>query len=517
MATFSRQGTDNRYVVMDHGNLQVKFDTWFGGAPLTWTYNGSNIIYTHAGEGFQNTVEEGQDLTQASSNGETVFRIARQNDSPAEVAYRNYYGRESLPSGWPSGATYYKLTGFYPDFWLSHEAPDDSLPPMSSGQDQNGWILRWRYPNHELPEPYRSLPFPQRGGAPVFFQATAEQTSGILMEGNQMIVPGAAVWNERLREIPNGRVAFRCRISFSEASADSWAGVMFRRSVPGGSGKNMDDAFNAAGYSLNINRQGAIQIIRQDGTLAWDGGINATVQQAANTVEGCLVELRTFNGTPARVEIWVEKGKVATVDLPGTVYTGPHFGLIAYTAYDPNNLQYVKFSDRDVFNVGTDTETVYTPLSDGSVEVNLFVGPAGGVTEVRKLYRVNTVAFLAEGNGLDTVWTEKSQGVYLDSPSQSEQFLRPILNANSQEPAYALWSGKGDGSLGMYCVPLEVTLQNSNVSSPGEHGLTGVGSLNVTGHNILHLNALPVHTSGNPPWTVGTARLKAKWFPETPY
>jgi hypothetical protein len=202
---------------------------------------------------------------------------------------------------------------------------------------------------------------------------------------------------------------------------------------------------------------------------------------------------------------------------PGTRIKGPNVGLFASTDYSTSRRNYIKFSDREIFNVGTEVEATLTALSDGSAETDLFVHNAGNVSEGRKMYRINTVSFLLPGVGLDTIWTEQPRGTYLNPPSNSNSasYLRGFLSAQQPPPhprAAAFWAGNGAGTLGLYCVPTTVEFAGDNVFTRGEHGLVSAFPSGFGSERILHINALPLHTPGNPPWTASGARLKAKWW-----
>ena len=530
MATFSRS-TDpgKRYVILNHGSLTVDFDTWFGGAPLVWKYGGLEVIASHPGEGFQSVINEGQDLTQATANGETTFHVHRTIDSNP---YQNYYLREAVQPNFPTNATYYRVDGFYPDFWLSHEAIDDALPPFSNGSAQQGWITLWTYPqlfqtNAEYS--YQKIPFPTRGGAAIFFQGTSSQNSGIFMEGNE-IVPLATHWASRLRRIENGRIAFKVRISLSKASANAWAGVMFRRSVPVGAA-TMDQVFQAQGYSLNVNRSSDpgvhnIQLMSHTGQEIW-GKHEPLVTTHVNSDFGCLVELRTFNhSNPSdnTAEVWVEQTNLTPnnpIDLGASAFKGPHVGLIAYTQYAAHQNgthNYVKFCDRQIFNVGTLIEATFTPGMEGSrefIETDVFMREAVNVpsSERRKVYRVNTKAFLKPGQSMNTIMTEKPRGTVFQGPVTSGAFLENILQAPN--PVNALYAGRplANPNLGIYCAPTSLTLTNPNFSR-GEHALVQDAN-NPTGKYLVHINAVPLKNQ-DPPFEVRRIRFKAKWFPRRP-
>jgi hypothetical protein len=543
MATFVREPADNyRYVRLDHGDLKIWFDTWFGAAPLRWTYQGQEIISSHPGEGFQHTIEEGQDLTQATANGETTFHVHRTIDANA---YQNYYIRESNQANFPTGATYYQVVGFYPDFWLSHQAQDDSIPPFSDGSAQSGWrTLYTDYAEFQPPNgffSYTQLPFPERGGAAIFFEALAGKTSGIFMEGNN-IRPIGQPWQQRLREIKDGRIAFKCRISLAEASSDAWAGVLFRRSVPSNA-TTMDSVFNATGYSLNVNRSGLVELRTHNNVVLWST-TNAAVANALNTRYGCLLELRTFNNLDpeysSKVEIWADQVNLTPVpnqvDLRGPsgtvpVYTGPHVGLIGYTAHSTSRRNYIKFSDRQIFNVGTEIVAKMTPGLEGAipfVETVLIVRNADGLQRFdrRRLFRVNTVAFLRPPDGsqdpLTFVWTEKPRHTFADQPTNAGSYVRLFLQGQpspllSTPPVDAFWSGKGSATLGIYCVPTFVDFSRATFTTRGEHGLVdaALNPSNLVHKNICHINAMPLRAAPDldPPFEAGQVYMSAKWFP----
>ncbi|GEM_PF-6723680 len=89
-----RQHFPNRYVRMQAGDLELYFDTQFGGVPLTWARGGRSIIENWGGSGFATSWDTGQDPTPASANGPLPNPIARLGD-PSTSGF-NYYGRETV-------------------------------------------------------------------------------------------------------------------------------------------------------------------------------------------------------------------------------------------------------------------------------------------------------------------------------------------------------------------------------------------------------------------------------------
>ena len=241
-STYFTRYASNQFVLSTNGNSKIYFDSNFGGAPLIWQYPKSgtltDIIASPAGLGFQSVTEEGQDITQAGCNGITVFPIARTGiDNGSELAYRNYWARETT-AGFPTGITsldIYQVQGFFPDFWQSGGggAADDSIPENDHGVGQYNWPPATGTPGTGWVTGYTSTTIfntPYSGntwGTPVYFSPYTDSpnqivTSGILMEGNEQIVPGSVSWNSRLRSIPYGRVAFRIKVSLSNASDDAY-------------------------------------------------------------------------------------------------------------------------------------------------------------------------------------------------------------------------------------------------------------------------------------------------------
>ncbi|MCB0319284.1 MAG: hypothetical protein KDD60_00080, partial [Bdellovibrionales bacterium] len=441
---FTRTGS-NQFVRSINGNSNIYFDTNYGGAPLRWNYPhpGTGVRtelielvggLPYPGEGFQSVTDEGQDLTQASANGLTQFQIARTGiDTGLTLYYKNYYAREStlgFPTGnAPGNLDQYVVSGFFPDFWASlgdTDGPkDDAIPPNSHNKSQtnwnsapsahgSGWTTGYTSPNKTSTYPFNTNTW----GTPVQFSpyndTVGDVFSGILMEGNQqkaLTVP----WHQRMRSIPYGRVAFRIKVSLSNASDDSFGGILFRKKALSGAGPyNMDHVYNAQGYMLNVNRNGDISLIYTNAsavqTTVFSYPATLATQNSVRNLYGIQLELRTSNAEPNKFEIWAD-GTPLTVDgsgnpqaitlAPANVFAAQnaeHLGLIAYTtnaqqriANQPN---FVRFGDREVFNVGTETTVTAAPQSDGSMITTIKVGPADEVTEKRKLYTATQVSFL---------------------------------------------------------------------------------------------------------------------------
>jgi hypothetical protein len=531
---FTRDAT-NQFVISSNGNSRIYFDSNFGGAPLQWKYPKSGtlkqIVNTPAGLGFQAVVDEGQDITQASANGVTTFPIARTGiDTGATLAYKNYWAREST-AGYPTtNLDQYIVQGFFPDFWASLPSgnADDAIPPNSSNNVQSGWVTGYTSPSITN-YPYNINTW----GTPVYFSPYGSPlvTSGILMEGNQAVNISAA-WNTRLRSIPYGRVAFRVKVSLSNASDDAYGGIMFRKDVPTTGSINMDAAYNAKGYSLNVNRNGDIGLTYFSGggaaTTIWSyAGTTATMNSVRNSY-GIQLELRTNNGNPNYLEIWADQ-----VNLTPSGFTIPsayrfsnwqnarHLGLIAYTTNSPQRISgqpnFVRFGDREVCNVGTQTTITAAPQSDGSMITTILVGPAGGVTEKRILYTATQVAYLMAGTGYSygTILSENPVGTLYQGPYTTQDIGGHIVGGSSPINA-AMYGGESSGLIGLCCVPDTITI-SGGVSVPMQpHTFCSPQAKSGNPHQCtyVHINGLPLITGGTTgPWQMDSISIKARWYP----
>ena len=353
-------------VEMVAGNNRVWFDGWYGGTPRFWYLYGApagynnSVIWPHLGAAMQVVYDTGQDSTQGTSTGQTTHPIAIMGD-PATVALYNYYIRETVfqpPSAGNLNAVY-EVTGFGPFFWISLEAIEDSIP----NEPGSGWCTGW---NNGPCGPCTGCDF---SGAPVFFQGAPAHTSGILMVADQhksLSLP----WNQRLCRIQDGRVAFRIKVDLVQASADAFAGVMFRRDVSQAAGVNLDDAFGSPGYLLVVNKAGTVALHRYPGGATLWSESGAAPQAASQEVS---LEVRTHNAIPGYMAVYVNNAlEIELVDA--TPILGPHFGLFAFTAPATR----VRFADRDVFDVGVEFVARYTGYPQGYIESDITVRDAIG-------------------------------------------------------------------------------------------------------------------------------------------
>ena len=495
-ANFVRTGND-RYVELHHGRARVQFDTWYGGAPLHWWIDGVHVLSPPpaAGTGFQLTVDTGQDITQAGANGITPFPIARLSDSPAQAAYDNYFAREVELTN-----SVYRVVGFAPFFWASLDAVDDVVPPKSDGQDQTAWLTY--YNSGDVQPRFFTGP-----GVPLLFRGSAASPSGIIMVGDtlEMVARPNGHWVDQLLRIPEGRLAARINVSLRDAAPGSFAGILFRKKVPQ-NGSTMDDVFFAEGYSLNVNREGTLQLLRTDAARRSEvvfESVAPTIRQTINTEFGALLEIRTRNFAPGLIEIWVNRQRVGQWTDPNPIL-GEHTGLLAATTPGGGD---VKFSNREIFDVGVEFECSYRPAVGGAIDVEMEIRNAPGVSGERRFYRMNTVAFLDSGSNpsLNTIWTECETGSVWGPKATTGQYVVPIGDAPGARDA--LWAGEGDGSLGVRAFSIEALIDGS--ISRGSHALLA------TGGTLIHLNALPVEANQSP-ILASRITLRSRWSFSSP-
>ncbi len=472
-----QRSADKRYVTFNHGTFNVGFDTLYGGAPLDVRYQGRRIIHNHAGEGFQFTIETGQDSTQAGANGVDPFPIARLIDPSAIAARLGYFAREVELT-----KTKYTVRGFFPFFWYSFDPMDDFIPKATPAQ--TGW--RTMYSRGSFPESAF-----YNFGVPIWFESSITRPAGIFMVGNEM----AQSDEDPMVRIREGRVAFKVRVSLAEASADAFAGVIYRKSLQGRPSTTMDECYSAPGYMLLVNKAGGVQVLGPRGLL-WDGGVQPLAKNTVNK-NGVLIEIRTHNAFPSHQEVWIENQLVKVIDakLDPAPALGPYIGVIASC-----NTGRIRFSERQVFDVSMETEATYLTRSDGGLQSLLTVRNAPFVTSKMTLYRVNHVAFLDHTPASSDLRAIRGDD---EIPLTESGAYLPRLFAPNRN-SLSLWAGRRDQTQGLACDPLLATVDGQH--SPGAHGLLA------TPPAILHLNALPL-SANDAPIEATEVKLGAKWYP----
>jgi hypothetical protein len=480
----------DEFVRMDLGDFKVIIDTLYGGSPSRW-YNGEETISVtnpFAGEGVTVMWDQGNDPTQGSANGPGMNPIARLDGQ--QLAY-NYYARESLfdNGGGTSSTVSYEVTGFAPFFWISHEAGDDAIPAES--------LPQWRtlYNNPGDPSQITSDP-----SVPIFYQAAGTPDGAVMFLGDDIVASGTS-WSQRLAEMREGRFAAKVRISLKDASNDAFAGLMFRRQIPDAADVSETAAYSSPGYTLNVNKAGLVQIVR----VASQGALPVPVWTSAagvaastiNTAAGALLELRTHNAN-GNVEIFLNGTKIGDYDDP-QVLRGAHFGLYAQSSTGS-----IKFSDRQVFDVGTEYVARYTGHENGVLTTDIQIHNAGGVSSANQIYfaqmpsvwlgvdfRSDAVARFIDSSGI--VIQEFTTG------ATASQILRgDDGNSNTKEP-YALWLGSDGSSKGIFGIPQAAWINGS----PADHPHAQI-DVNNAGFYVVSMNPLPQY----PQWPPASQDLR---------
>ncbi len=495
----------NEFVRMDLGDFKVDIDTRFGGTPSRW-YNGfdpESVTNPFAGEGVTVMWDQGNDPTQASASGPGVNPIARLDGQ--QLAY-NYYARETAfdNGGGNSGTVAYEVTGFAPYFWISHEAGDDAIPAES--------LPRWRtlYNNPGDPSQITS-----DLSVPIFYQGAGTPDGAVMFLGDDVVVSDTS-WSQRLAETRDGRFAAKVRVSLQNASSDAIAGLMFRRQITDAADVSEAAAYYSPGYTLNVNKSGTLEIVR----VASQGAAPVSVWTSAtgvaastiNTAAGAVLELRTHNAN-GNVEIFLNGTKLGDYNDP-QVLRGAHFGLFAQSSTGA-----IKFSDRQIFDVGTEYVARYTGHENGVLTSDIQIRNVDGVSTASQIYFAQT----------PSVWlgnTFRSDAIarFLDSSGNTihefstgavaSQILRgDDGDANTQEP-YGLWLGSIVSNKGIFGVPQAAWVNGSPADRP--HAQIDVSN---DGRYVVSLNPLPQYPSWPPTSQdlrnpVTSLRMITNWRPK---
>lgn len=470
----------NHNVVLRSDNVALRHFVKWGGAPSEWWHEPHPLVSNpFAGSGVSLNFETGQDPTQASANGLAENPICTYSD-PASAKY-NYYARESLYDA----AGRYAVTGFFPDFWASQEDIDDAIAPNPNGSD-HGW--RTAYAPGNFAALLNTM------GLPIIFEGTVPNWSGLFFVGNEM-KPMTTPWNQRLRDYGEGRIALKMTISLVGAAGDSFAGVLFRKTVSAAAGQSKHEAFAAPGLHLYVFHNGAWSLNKMHfgvNTPLYNGTLTPQQRQRLIDGTGLQVEVRTHNGLPDQIQILFDDAVAVTLNATGC-NRGPHACCFASTSSG-----YICFVHRQYFHVGAQCEVMYTAMPNAVIcsdmKVTKIVPDASTV-----FYRGNFPGFFLNQNTFPVgarriagfkngAWQDLTDGVYL--LSAFERFF----------------AGNMQGTNGVNVKFDAVTIDN--VHSPNAHLLASRAAAGA--EFVLMLNPLP-YTANNTPLSLTTMRIKASW------
>ena len=215
------------------------------------------------------------------------------------------------------------------------------------------------------------------------------------------------------------------------------------------------------------------------------------------------------------MEVWIDGSHVT--NAAGEDYTDPdvirgeHFGLFAQTTTGT-----IRFADRQVFDVGTEYVARYTGFPDGTLETDLTIQNAGGVSSANSIYFAQMPsAWLAPGlragsvaKAFDAIGNEIA-----DFETGARQFSILRNDSSSQTSAYSLWLGDNSSGAGIYAIPQIAEL--NGVPADAAHAQIDIDN---EGRYAISLNPLQVvapfpPSSQNARTAVTDARLVTHWRP----
>lgn len=407
----------NGNVVLRNGPIALRFFSQFGGTPLEWWNEASPIpLLTNSfpGSGVSVNWETGQDPTQASANGLTPHPICMFGRPESEQF--NYYIRESLFS-----ESSYEVSGFAPDFWLSHESIDDYVTTPDA---------------------------PWRAGTNVVFVGTASMPHGFFAPGNEM-EPGQP------RRFLKNRIAVKVRIILNAKKAQ--AGFVFGKEDA--LTKTTEELYSRRGYHLTVDQDG---YVRLDKCVARDARNRPVFARLGMTrlarairkvlkTQGVELELRKSAVDPSVFNVFANGASI----ISATDFSPYTFGSI-FALYANCTSGLITFADRRIFDLNTSFRARYS-VSD------LEPGFVSAETEIKAIepidfYRANLGFFL------NPQFTDRHCAVKLGNEWQTVdgQLLR---TAEYQD----FWTGNTAGNAGLLIK--DVSCEVDGAISWGAHAL----------------------------------------------
>jgi hypothetical protein len=493
------------------GNLLVRFDREYGGAARWWMVDGRShsVVETDPGATFCVVYDTGQDATQTSPNGPMKYPI----DPTA------YYIHEMEKT-----ATTYAVRGALPFFWYSHDREDDAIPLRDDDQPQNTWLTK--YHNHE---PWGILC--SAFGAedtPIWFRGSNEALGGALFVGNGLITsdfplslrcdgpdrPPGAFWRDRLLEIPNGRVAFKVTISFSDITnpgIETFGGIVFRMDVDPSARRNGDVLTSGSGYWLTVNGNGKVTIRRQAGASTQDVYWHESdaIKTAVRSAAGVTLECRTHNeysSYEGALYVYAD-GKLlppmsgGQASYPATPtyrdsqpFLGRHIGLYGQVG---SNGQRIKFSRRYIFDAGMWTEARFEADGSGGIITEVTVRPADFAESVPHfLWRGGKIEAFVTGVHYPTElkWAQIGSGPPFTCPegAADQRFAEDI---DKPDKPKEFWIGNEQRTFGLYCKVLQISCSGKDgILLDRAHALVGFRESSI-GRLLIHIDPSPIGDS----------------------
>jgi hypothetical protein len=198
-----------------------------------------------------------------------------------------------------------------------------------------------------------------------------------------------------------------------------------------------------------------------------------------------------------------------------TPVLGPYFALYATTA----NGTKVKFSDRQIFDVGMEFQSTYTARKDGFIESNIIVRNSAGVTNPHPLFRLNisTMYMNICDPSINTIKNYNALGkIIYDNGGKNDDLRKPKILSPDPNSTFAVWTGNSAGTLGIFSVPRKAEVNGQPAVAPGhsEHYMTGRGAC---GDNWMVINYSSIgNATDTAPISVNTTLMNVLWYHAVP-
>lgn len=475
MQSVTREANGN--VVIRSDNITLRSFHQWGGCPLEfWSEpNPGPLTNPFPGSAINPTCEVGQDPTQASSDGMTMNPIARIGNT-ASIIRNNYYIREVAP--W--SPTKYRIQGFFPIFWLSHESIDDVIVPLPLGLD-DGWRTRYRPGNFGA--------VLQQTPTAIYLESTAgnRNIGGYFAPGNELLSTQQNLWPDRLFTIPDGRMAARITVSLANAFGDGTsAGFAFRKIIPRLC-SDVDYVTHSQGYLFRVTKTGVWELIGgaiPDTRISY-GKLNSTEKKLLSTT-GLELELRTHNGIPGHVELYIANRLVFMAD--NLSVRGGGFFL-----YGKCGSGFVCFDQKRLYDVSINSLVSYEPLPNATIRysVKFEIVPEA---QPRPFYRANMNFFMSP-----TIFpiADRSTGYELPDGTFVEQAGVTGMELPPLGEIKSLWIGNKAGTIGLSATPVAMKVDGQDTLLTG-NAHAQVQKQGANNEFVMGINALDIGNNSSP-------------------
>lgn len=425
-------------VVLKSNTFALRFFPEWGGCPREfWSEPFPRLTNPYPGSAASLASDRGQDPTQASSDGETPNPIARIGDAASTLKY-NYYGRETM---FLPNECIYGINLFMPDFWLSHEAMDDFIP-VSNGD--HGWRTAYS------PGIYSST-WKTPSSRVIFDGPRCPDGFGVFLPGNQL--KREYSWND-VAHYPEGRFAGKTLVSFYNNNQNSVGGLIFRKDKTDYFPPTAFALYAAAGYSFTVNSQKkwTFSKTNPNGTITYtkEGALTAPEALKLYSNNGLELEVRTHNGLPGYIELYIEGRQVYVTNdtaLPPTG-NGSLCGLYA------NSKGVIQFDKRRFFDVSTEGQVYYKALDNKTIQQKLCIRKVPGADSIPAyLSRAGFGVFMDQNT-----FPTNARFTYGIRENGAKEDIDGKLIYLDQYKSF--WVGNEEGTIGLKATPQLITIDD---------------------------------------------------------